>query len=138
MTSDNQWAYDLDKIIYSIVSARAKEQLVAKYPTLFVTDEEETSSNPQFPTVYIHSLSSVEEGADLDGQTINAVRATVQVKVSTNKDSSDAREVMSAIADIFKTMRFKAIAMPEIKTSGGIYRSDARFRRIIGANDTLT
>lgn len=138
MTSDNQWAYDLDKIIYSVVSARAKEQLAAKYSELFITDEEETSSSPQFPTVYIHSLSSVEEGADLDGQTINAVRATVQVKVSTNKDSSDAREVMSVIADIFKTMRFKVIAMPEIKASGGIYRSDARFRRIIGANDTLT
>ena len=37
----------------------------------------------------------------------------------------------------FKEMRFECIAMPEFKSEGTVYRSVARFRRTLGANDRL-
>lgn len=137
MVNDNQWAYDLEKVIYSIVSSQIRPLLIDEYPDIYITDSDKALAKPQFPTVYIHSMSAVEEGADLEGQAINALRATVQVEVSTNKDKEEARKVMSVLAEIFKTMRFKVIAMPETKSSGEINRSVARFRRIVGANDKL-
>ena len=81
---DNAWAIELGPTIYSIVKAKATEQLKDKYPTLNVTDKGESDQPAVFPTVYIHELPGMELGQDLEGQTINAVRETIQVDVTSN------------------------------------------------------
>ena len=78
-----------------------------------------------------------KKSGTLDGQDINGVLETIQVDVTTNTDPSDAREVMSVVADIFKKMRFKVNQMPELDFGEEVYRSTARFQRVVGANDTL-
>ena len=45
--------------------------------------------------------------------------------------------MLAIVADVFKTMRFEVASMSEFKSDGTVYRSVARFRRILGANDRL-
>ena len=103
---DNTWAYLIGKKVYSTVSYKAEKILKDDYPNIKITDNGKASSKPKFPTVYIHELPGQEIGQTLDGQDINGVLETIQVDVTTNTDPSDAREVMSVVADIFKKMRF--------------------------------
>ena len=86
---------------------------------------------------YIHRMAAAERGADLEGLSINATLETFQVDVFTNTSQSDVGRIMSVVADVFKEMRFKVIALPEFN-EGDTYRSTARFQRVIGANDSLT
>lgn len=134
---DNQWVFDLETTIFSIVKAKAMRKLKARYPNINITDSSKSTSKATFPTVYIHELPGVEYGADLGGRDINAVLETIQVDVTTNTNQRDAKIVMSGVAGVFKEMRFEVTAMPEFDGSGETYRSTARFRRVIGANDAL-
>ena len=83
-------------------------------------------------------MPGLERGADLEVTSVNAVQETIQVDVITNTKQSDAKGIMAILADAFKQMRFQITAMPEFKNdSEKKFRSVARFRRIIGANDRL-
>lgn len=137
MASDNQWALDLESTVVSLVKSKVLAKLQKKYKNIKITDEGESDSTAVFPTVYIHLLSPVEWGQTLDGQDINAIMATFQIDVTANTNKSDCRYVMSAISDVFKTMRFDGTELPECTLSNGVHRNTARFKRIIGANDKL-
>nr|DAF81289.1 MAG TPA: PORTAL PROTEIN, 15 PROTEIN, HEAD PROTEIN, VIRAL INFECTION, TAILED.2A [Caudoviricetes sp.] len=135
MISVNQWAYDLEKKIFSIVKLRTYEKLKSKYPSVYITDIEKNTSKAVFPTVYIHELPGVEKASDLEGFSINAVQETFQIDVITNTSQNDANKVMAIVADEFKRLCFKVTAMPEFDGTGETYRSTMRVRRIISAND---
>lgn len=137
MTSENQWAYELENTVYSLVKAKTYKKLKEKYPSIHFTTDGSNSGQAKFPTVYIHLLTPVEQGQTLDGQSINALLATFQVDVTTNADKSDSRYVMGVVADIFKQMRFSGSAMPEFSVADNMHKSTARFMRVIGANDRL-
>ena len=137
MASENSWAYDIETTIYSIVKSKTYSEIQKKYPSLLFTDKGQSDSSPVFPTVYIHMLAPSEQGRTIDGQAINGLLVTVQVDVTTNTSGSDARWVMSKIAEVFKELRFNGQSMPELTYTDKIYRSTARFRRVIGANDRL-
>ena len=108
------------------------------FDTAFTTVEKNLDKDPVFPTIYIHEMPGLERGADLEGTSVNAVQETIQVDVITNTKQSDAKGIMAVLADAFKQMRFQITAMPEFKNdSEKKFRSVARFRRIIGANDRL-
>lgn len=139
----NQWVFDLETNIFSNVATIAKPKLKKKYKsmnfdTAFTTVEKNLDKDPVFPTIYIHEMPGLERGADLEGTSVNAVQETIQVDVITNTKQSDAKGIMAILADAFKQMRFQITAMPEFKNdSEKNFRSVARFRRIIGANDRL-
>ena len=78
-----------------------------------------------------------EQGQDLAGTSINAVLAAYQIDILTNTSQREAKEVMSAVMEIMKGMAFTVISMPEFQNTDEVYRSTARFRRMIGANDIL-
>lgn len=140
---DNQWVFDLETNIFSNVTTIAKAKLQKKYKRMnfdaaFTTVEKNLDKDPVFPTIYIHEMPGLERGADLEGTSVNAVQETIQVDVITNTKQSDAKGIMAILADAFKQMRFQITAMPEFKNdSEKNFRSVARFRRIIGANDRL-
>ena len=141
--AENQWVFDLETNIFSNVVTIAKPKLKKKYKsmnfdTAFTTVEKNLDKAPVFPTIYIHEMPGLERGADLEGTSVNAVQETIQVDVITNTTQSDAKGIMAILADAFKQMRFQITAMPEFKNdSEKNFRSVARFRRIIGANDRL-
>lgn len=133
----NQWVYDFENTILSLVQSLSYPKLKTKFPQIKFTTEEEHDTPAVFPTVYIHLLPPVEQGQTLDGTCINGMLATVQVYVTTNTDKSDAIEVMSVVSDVFKKMRFQGNELPEFKDSNKMHKSIARFRRIVGASDKL-
>ena len=45
-----EWAYNLERTIFSIVKARAENSLKNKYPKIRFTNEEEADGNAIFPT----------------------------------------------------------------------------------------
>lgn len=137
MASINQWAYDLEKKIFSIIRLKVMEKLKSKYPNIYVTDIEKNTSKAVFPTVYIHEMPGVEKGYDLEGIAINAVQETFQIDVITNTNQSDASKIISVVSDEFKRMCFHVVAMPEFGGNGETFRSTMRVRRTIGANDIL-
>lgn len=134
---ENTWIYYLETTIYSLVKSLVEADLKATYPTIVITNEGKSNKEAEFPTAYIHELPGVETGCDIDGIGVNAVMETFQVDVSTNTSKRDAKYIANIIASAFKKLRFQIVSMPEIEYGDETYRCVARFRRVIGANDTL-
>lgn len=144
MASENQWAYDLESVIFTKIKASATKKILAikdakgnqKYSSVLITNDSISTADAVFPCVYVHEMAGVERGADLVGATINAVQETFQVDVTTNTKQSDAKQVMAVMCDEFKKMQFQITAMPEFDNDS-VYRCTMRCRRIIGANDSI-
>jgi hypothetical protein len=89
-----------------------------------------------FPFVYVQGLPASEQGADLQGTSINGALFTFQVDVTDNQTQTRARKVMTDVIRIMKTMGFEIVSMPSFEgTQDNTHRMTARFRRLIGAND---
>ena len=140
---DNTWAYEIETKVLGLINSYAIPRL--KKLDIFettrftnaVTNEESRLSGTIFPTIYVHELAGVEQGKDLDGQSINAVLATFQIDCITDTKQSDAKQIMRVVADVMKELRFEIVSMPEFKSQDKVYRSTARFRRVIGRNDRI-
>ena len=140
---DNTWAYEIETKVLGLINSyaipRLKKLDIFKTTrfTNAVTNEESRLSGTIFPTIYVHELAGVEQGKDLDGQSINAVLETFQIDCITNTKQSDAKQIMRVVADVMKELRFEIVSMPEFKSQDNVYRSTARFRRVIGRNDRI-
>ena len=141
--ADNTWAYEIETRILGLMNSYAVPRIkkIKDFEkTNFsnaVTNEESRLSGTIFPTIYVHELAGVEQGKDLDGQSINAVLETFQIDCITNTKQSDAKQIMRVVADVMKELRFEIVSMPEFKSQDKVYRSTARFRRVIGRNDRI-
>nr|DAH45887.1 MAG TPA: PORTAL PROTEIN, 15 PROTEIN, HEAD PROTEIN, VIRAL INFECTION, TAILED.2A [Bacteriophage sp.]DAK81758.1 MAG TPA: PORTAL PROTEIN, 15 PROTEIN, HEAD PROTEIN, VIRAL INFECTION, TAILED.2A [Bacteriophage sp.] len=140
---DNTWAYEIETKVLGLINSYAIPRLkkldifkTTKF-TNAVTNEESRLSGTIFPTIYVHELAGVEQGKDLEGQSINAVLETFQIDCITNTKQSDAKQIMRVVSDVMKELRFEIVSMPEFKSQDKVYRSTARFRRVIGRNDRL-
>lgn len=135
--ADNDWVFQLEQKIFTKIKTRASKKLKSNFPNAYFTIDNKSTANPKFPTIWIHELPGSELGADLEGKSINGILETIQVDVSSNTNQSDTKYVMSIVANEFKQLSFRVIAMPEFESTGDVYRSTARFRRAFGANDTF-
>ena len=139
MSDSNIWVSDIQTKAYSRAKAILTASLGDKYPSLYITDDDETPTEPQFPTVYIHFLEPAERGQDLEGSEVNAIYLTAEVEVTVTKAQGMrvCKEVSYVALDAFKSMRFQA-TMPAFKNDGsGTKRMIARYARTIGSNDKL-
>jgi len=134
---DNMWYREVETKVLTILKYKLEKRLKSKYPSLNVSNQEEVNGYPKFPTVFIQMTSSDEEGADLEGDSINAINAVFYITVSTNTNKSDTNIVIDNCVDIMKSLRFSINKIPEPKKSGDIYYSTMRCKRIVGANDKL-
>lgn len=134
---DNQWAYDLETNVFSIIKTRALAVLESDYPDIFVTTDEESDSEPVFPTVLIQSVEPTETHSDLESDRINVVDFTAQVTVTTNQSRSDALRISGAIADLYKQSLFKIKPMPFARKEGNLWIATFRAKRKFGWNDIL-
>lgn len=140
---DNTWAYEIETKVLGLINSyaipRLKKLDIFKTTrfTNAVTNEESRLSGTIFPTIYVHELAGVEQGKDLEGQSINAVLETFQIDCITNTKQSDAKQIMRVVSDVMKELRFEIVSMPEFKSQDKVYRSTTRFRRVIGKNDKL-
>lgn len=143
MEIDNLWVFDNETRIISNLNSFAIPVLKQNFTNMkfqkgiTITNLKSRLAGTIFPTIYVHEMSGTEKGQTIDGQAINAVTATYQVDVIVNTQQSDAKKILAIVASVFKRMRFEAISMPEFDSEEKIYRSTARFRRLIAANDRL-
>lgn len=134
----NEWAFNLDSKIFTLIKSRAFARLKDDYPKIiFTSTDNNTSAKATFPCVYIHMLPGAEVGNDLENESINGVLCSIQIDVYTDISQYDTRKITSVIADEFKKMKFTINKMPEFDNEGTVYRQITRVRRVIGAGDVL-
>lgn len=132
------WFFLVPSIVYSRIQDEFDAELKTEYNMAVANFSTTDSSNKKaiFPFVFINNMQGVEQGQTLDGQEVNGGLFTFQIDVYDNKTQQRARTVMSEICRIMKSMRFEMVNMPIVE-SGDTHRYTVRFRRMIGASDTL-
>lgn len=135
----SNWIMQLPSVVFTRVKTEFSEKIKTKYN---MTSENFSTTDSQnkkavFPFVYINLLPASETGNDLEGDTINGGIFTFQIDVYDNKTQARAREVMTEIVRIMKSMRFLVNQMPSFDDTDDVKRMTTRFQRIIGAGDTL-
>ena len=129
--------------ISSIVFTRIKNELSSTIKTKYKMTNSNfstvgSSDTPAvFPFVYVQLLPSAEAGQDLEGSEINAGLFTFQIEVTDNQTQARAKDVMSEVKRIMKSMRFTVQPTPDIQDTKDTHRAIMRCNRIIGSCDIL-
>ena len=129
--------------ISSVVFTRIKNEFSSSLKTKYKMKDENfstvgSSDTPAvFPFVYIQLLPSTEQGQDIEGNTINAGLFTFQIEVTDNKKQVIAKDVMSEVKRIMKSMRFTVHTTPTLEDTKDTHRAIMRCNRRIGSDDIL-
>lgn len=137
MKARTEWAYNLERTIFSIVKARAENSLKNKYPKIRFTNEEEADGNAVFPTVLIQSVQPLEKATDLEKINIDTVLYTTQITITTNKSRNEALNIAYEIAEKFKRMAFTLNPMPFVRKENKVYTATFRASRTFDWNDII-
>ena len=133
------WTDRISSVVFSRIKNEFSSSLKEKYK---MKDENfstvGSSDTPAvFPFVYIQLLPSTEQGQDIEGNTINAGLFTFQIEVTDNQTQARAKDVMSEVKRIMKSMRFTVQPTPDIQDTKDTHRAIMRCNRIIGSCDIL-
>lgn len=131
------WTSDIASIVFTRIKVEATEKLKNIYPSINFTTSDQVRTDPTFPNVYVKRLQGSERGQTLDGESVNAILSSYQIEVADNVSDRRAQEVADIVYSIMKKMRFECIGEPFPDNIEGVHRNVARYRRIIGYNDTL-
>lgn len=132
-----EWYENIFPSIMTRLKVESKKALGSTFTDLEVTDEIVTPTNPSFPTILALELPNTEQGNDLVNVDIVALMYGIQIEVTDNKKQANTKQVMNEVIKIMKSMGFSVLSMPEITYANNVYRSVARFRRIIANGDNL-
>ena len=133
------WTDRISSVVFTRIKNEFSSSLKTKYK---MTDSNfstvGSSDTPAvFPFVYIQLLPSAETGQDIEGNTINAGLFTFQIEVTDNKKQVIAKDVMSEVKRIMKSMRFTVQTTPDIQDTKDTHRAIMRCNRRIGSSDIL-
>ena len=133
------WADRISSIVFTRIKNEFSSSLKTKYKMTSSNFSTVGSSDAPtvFPFVYIQLLPSEERGQDLDGNTINAGLFTFQIEVTDNQSQTGAKDVMSEVKRIMKSMRFTVQPTPDIQDTKDTHRAIMRCNRRIGSDDIL-
>lgn len=128
---------NIETQVFSRIKYGFSERVRKAYPDLNFTTSDRASTEPKFPTVYVHLMQSLEIGSTLEGTDLVAMNASFQIEVTDNQSSARADEVSREVLRIMKVMRFRASGMPFRDNTGDTYRTVARYQRVIADGDVL-
>ena len=133
------WTDRISSVVFTRIKNEFSNSLKTKYKMTNSNFSTVGSSDTPavFPFVYIQLLPSVEQGQDLDGNTINAGLFTFQIEVTDNQSQTRAKDVMSEVKRIMKSMRFTVQCTPTLEDTKDTHRAIMRCNRIIGSCDIL-
>lgn len=132
----DSWFAEIESQVYTQVAYMLTEVEDAPYPKLKCTTKSQ-STIVSFPTLYLHELQPVEAGNDLENATVNAVLSTIEIQVWSNKSEKDCKDILTAAILEMKRLRYNVTMFPNVTTDSKIAWGVARFRRMVGAGDTL-
>ena len=133
------WTDRISSVVFTRIKNEFSSNLKTKYKMTNSNFSTVGSSDTPavFPFVYINLLPSVERGQDIEGNTINAGLFTFQIEVTDNQTQARAKDVMSEIKRIMKSMRFTVQCTPTLEDTKDTNRAIMRCNRIIGSCDIL-
>ena len=133
------WTDRISSVVFTRIKNEFSNTLKTKYKMTSSNFSTVGSSDTPavFPFVYVQLLPSAEQGQDLEGTTINAGLFTFQIEVTDNQTQARAKDVMSEIKRIMKSMRFTVQPTPDIQDTKDTHRAIMRCNRIIGSCDIL-
>ena len=133
------WTDRISSILFTRIKNEFSSSLKTKYKMTSSNFSTVGSSDTPavFPFVYIQLLPSAEQGQDIEGNTINAGLFTFQIEVTDNQTQARAKDVMSEIKRIMKSMRFTVQCTPTLEDTKDTNRAIMRCNRIIGSCDIL-
>ena len=133
------WADRISSIVFTRIKNEFSNSLKTKYKMTNSNFSTVGSSDATavFPFVYIQLLPSSEAGQDIEGNTINAGLFTFQIEVTDNQTKERAKDVMSEVKRIMKSMRFTVQPTPALEDTKGTHRAIIRCNRRIGSSDIL-
>lgn len=133
------WTDRISSIVFTRIKNEFSSTLKTKYKMTNSNFSTVGSSDTPavFPFVYVQLLPSVEQGQDLDGNEINAGLFTFQIEVTDNQTQARAKDVMSEIKRIMKSMRFTVQCTPTLEDTKDTHRAIMRCNRLIGSGDIL-
>lgn len=133
------WTDRISSVVFTRIKNEFSSTLKTKYKMTSSNFSTVGSSDTPavFPFVYIQLLPSAEQGQDIEGNTINAGLFTFQIEVTDNQTQARAKDVMSEVKRIMKTMRFTIQPTPDIQDTKDTHRAIMRCNRRIGSNDIL-
>ena len=133
------WTDRISSVVFTRIKNEFSSTLKTKYKMTSSNFSTVGSSDTPavFPFVYIQLLPSAEQGQDIDGSTINAGLFTFQIEVTDNQTQTRAKDVMSEVKRIMKSMRFKVQPTPTLEDTKDTHRAIMRCNRRIGSNDIL-
>lgn len=134
------WVEERESDIYTLVKARARRNLVSKFPSIKFTTNEGTGANStQYPTVYIHSIEGAERGHDFENDNVNAFQFYFQIEVTCSKEQGreSTRTVISEVLDQFKKLRFSVRTKPLYESDTSIDTAFARVSRVLAEEDDV-
>lgn len=133
------WTDRISSVVFTRIKNEFSSSLKTKYKMTSSNFSTVGSSDTPavFPFVYVQLLPSAEQGQDLEGNTINAGLFTFQIEVTDNQTQARAKDVMSEIKRIMKSMRFTVQCTPTLEDTKDTHRAIMRCNRIIGSCDIL-
>ncbi len=133
------WTDRISSVVFTRIKNEFSSTLKTKYKMTSSNFSTVGSSDTPavFPFVYIQLLPSTEQGQDIEGNTINAGLFTFQIEVTDNQTQARAKDVMSEVKRIMKSMRFTVQPTPDIQDTKDTHRAIMRCNRIIGSCDIL-
>ena len=133
------WTDRISSVVFTRIKNEFSSSLKTKYKMTNSNFSTVGSSDTPavFPFVYIQLLPSAETGQDLEGTTINAGLFTFQIEVTDNQTQARAKDVMSEVKRIMKSMRFTVQCTPTLEDTKDTHRAIMRCNRIIGSCDIL-
>ena len=133
------WTDRISSVVFTRIKNEFSSTLKTKYKMTSSNFSTVGSSDTPavFPFVYIQLLPSAETGQDIEGNTINAGLFTFQIEVTDNQSQTRAKDVMSEVKRIMKSMRFTVQPTPDIQDTKDTHRAIMRCNRRIGSDDIL-
>ena len=133
------WTDRISSVVFTRIKNEFSSSLKTKYKMTSSNFSTVGSSDTPavFPFVYIQLLPSTEQGQDIEGNEINAGLFTFQIEVTDNQKQVIAKEIMSEVKRIMKSMRFTVQPTPDIQDTKDTHRAIMRCNRRIGSSDIL-
>ena len=130
------WAMKIEDTLFNLFKHEMNLKYKSTYSSITITQDEEMDGTAKFPTFLVRQVSFSEEGRDIEGNKINAIRPTYQVTITYKGDRSKLVDMATAAVLFYKSKRF-SVSNVAYSISNNIRTAVFRATRVIGSGDRL-